>query len=54
MIMALDSSISQQARTLNVLPAEIARLTIPEANSEAYVERVTALADANQILTQFH
>lgn len=39
---------------LNVLTEGVALFAIPGAKLEAYVERITALANANQMLTRFH
>jgi uncharacterized protein (DUF169 family) len=39
---------------LNIFTEGVALFAIPGAKLEAYTERVTALANANQILTQFH
>jgi uncharacterized protein (DUF169 family) len=39
---------------LNILTEGVAIFAIPGAKLEAYTERVTALANANQVLTEFH
>ena len=39
---------------LNILAEGIAIFAIPGAKLEAYTERVTGLANANHVLTQFH
>jgi len=39
---------------LDILSSEVALYAIPGATIEAFTERITALAKANQILTRFH
>jgi uncharacterized protein (DUF169 family) len=39
---------------LDILSSDVALYAIPGASLEAFAERVTALAKANQILTKFH
>lgn len=39
---------------LDILPDSVALFAIPGAKVDAYAERIVALAQANEILTQFH